>query len=135
MNETTIATSQNFSVLVDNVYQTHSALQHNAQRTVNINLTVRNYLIGCYIVEFEQKFQIWGAVPPKLQSADNKSLTIQGSMSPELSEKYPIAPEMLLTRLTFTHFVELLRRDDPLERLFYEVETIIALTWFFIIKY
>jgi predicted nuclease of restriction endonuclease-like (RecB) superfamily len=30
----------------------------------------------------------------------------------------------LLSRLSFTHFVELLRKDTPLERLFYEVETI-----------
>ncbi|KAA6319228.1 hypothetical protein EZS27_030853, partial [termite gut metagenome] len=32
--------------------------------------------------------------------------------------------EMLLSRLSFTHFVEIIRKDDPLERLFYEVETI-----------
>jgi predicted nuclease of restriction endonuclease-like (RecB) superfamily len=39
-------------------------------------------------------------------------------------KEYPIPSEMLLSRLSFTHFVELLRKDDPLERLFYEVETI-----------
>jgi predicted nuclease of restriction endonuclease-like (RecB) superfamily len=31
---------------------------------------------------------------------------------------------MLLSRLTFTHFIELIRVEDPLQRLFYEVEAI-----------
>ncbi|MDR1168075.1 MAG: DUF1016 N-terminal domain-containing protein [Heliobacteriaceae bacterium] len=30
----------------------------------------------------------------------------------------------MLSRLSFSHFVELLRREDPFERLFYEMETI-----------
>jgi predicted nuclease of restriction endonuclease-like (RecB) superfamily len=192
MDNTTLAEYQNFGVLVDNVYQTHCALQQNAQRTVNVNLTVRNWLIGCYIVEFEQKgedrakygeklleelakrikakgvkgldlrtlrscrkfynaypqirqtvfakferivlqqalfygkpvFQIRGAVSRKLESPANFPDTIRGSVSPELEKEYPIAAEMLLSRLNFSHFIELLRRDDPLERLFYEVETI-----------
>jgi predicted nuclease of restriction endonuclease-like (RecB) superfamily len=42
----------------------------------------------------------------------------------ELKEEYPIPNEILLSRLSFTHFVELLRAKEPLERLFYEVEAI-----------
>jgi len=50
-----ILTQQNnFDQLIDNVYQTHCLLQLNAQNAVNQNLTIRNWLIGCYIVEFEQ---------------------------------------------------------------------------------
>jgi len=44
----------NFEVLIDNVYQTHCLLQQNALKAININLTIRNWLVGCYIVEFEQ---------------------------------------------------------------------------------
>jgi predicted nuclease of restriction endonuclease-like (RecB) superfamily len=33
-------------------------------------------------------------------------------------------PELLLSRLIFTHFVELIWVEDDLQRLFYEVETI-----------
>ncbi|GHT18116.1 hypothetical protein FACS189429_3870 [Bacteroidia bacterium] len=192
MSDTTLAKYQNFNALVDNVYETHCALQQSAQRAVNLNLTVRNYLIGCYIVEFEQngedrakygtrllteiakkikekgvkglnnrtlsncrlfylsypqilqtvsaKFkellfqqsflqgkpvlQIWGSLTPKLQSSENQVDTIRQTLSAELKEEYPIAPETLLSRLTFSHFLEFMRRDDPLERLFYEVETI-----------
>jgi hypothetical protein len=32
--------------------------------------------------------------------------------------------ELLLSRLTFSHFIELIRVEDELQRLFYEVETI-----------
>ena len=35
-----------------------------------------------------------------------------------------LPPDLLLSRLTYTHFIELFRVEDPLQRLFYEVETI-----------
>ena len=205
----------NFDKLVDNVYQMHSTLQQNAVKAVNYNLTIRNWLIGCYIVEFEQngedraKYgagllvemakkvrekgikgldaqslrgcrtfynaypQIRGTVSRELQRFGFKEimphslreLPIRGSVTSELesteipirrsatakfqqaeiekiisfplskiaigqvpstqfSEEYPIPPEMLLSRLNFSHFLEIMRRDDPLERLFYEVEAI-----------
>ena len=169
-----IVKQNNFESLIDNVYKTHCALQLNAQKTVNQNLTIRNWLIGCYIVEFEQngedraKYgtclleemakqikskgvkgldnrtlrscrtfyntypQIWGALTPKLQKAGKETfkslpfseLSIQQTPSVELIEEYPIASEVLLSRLSFSHFLEILRKEDPLERLFYEVETI-----------
>ena len=179
----------NFEELIDNVYQTHSLLQQNAQKAINLNLTIRNWLIGCYIVEFEQngedraKYgtrllaemaksikakgikgldaqslrscrtfystypQIWQTVTEKLEQVDfdivkktsskdfqirqtliaeiQKSLiSIRGSVTRELEEEYPIPSKTLLSRLSFTHFVEIMRKDDPLERLFYEVEAI-----------
>ncbi|GHT33774.1 hypothetical protein FACS189434_08760 [Bacteroidia bacterium] len=207
-----------FDHLIDNVYQTHCLLQQNAQKAVNQNLTVRNWLIGCYIVEFEQngedraKYgerlleeiaksvkvkgikglnsralsncrlfytlypqilrsvtaklqtfdsqeiitlsakelqirrsvtaklvqslpQIRGSVPPKLQTKENQHIAIRGSATRESEiqqtvsvesekEEYLIPSDMLLSRISFTHFVEIIRKDDPLERLFYEVETI-----------
>jgi predicted nuclease of restriction endonuclease-like (RecB) superfamily len=51
-------------------------------------------------------------------------LQIQQTVSVELREEYPISPKLLISRLSFSHFLEIMRRDDPLERLFYEVETI-----------
>jgi predicted nuclease of restriction endonuclease-like (RecB) superfamily len=187
-----------FEELIDNVYQTHCLLRQNAQKAININLTVRNWLIGCYIVEYEQnggdrakygtrlleemaknvkakgvkglnsralrncRFfyvaypQIWrsvtaelqkklsmpirGSLTPELeenlpllirrtlsaefQTTDSQEITIRRSLTAELQEEYPIPSDVLLSRLSFTHFIELIRKDDPLERLFYEVETI-----------
>ena len=192
----------NFDKLIDNVYQTHCLLQQTAQKAVNLNLTIRNWLIGCYIVEFEQngkdraqygtrlleemakkikvkgikglnsralqscRFfyisypQIWRSATAKLQQVDfeniisshateiqirrsataelqtaenqddvirgllSRELQIQQSPTVEFTEEYPIPNELLLSRLSYTHFVELLRAKEPLERLFYEVETI-----------
>jgi predicted nuclease of restriction endonuclease-like (RecB) superfamily len=164
----------NFDGLIDNVYQTHCLLQENAAKAVNFNLTVRNWLVGCYIVEYEQngedkaKYgerlidemakslkskglkgyspmalrtnrtfyrtypQIQQTLSVELQKAGidvNKLLSfnvlqIQQTAPVELPEEYPISTEILLSRLSFSHFIELLRREDPFERLFYEVEAI-----------
>jgi len=46
------------------------------------------------------------------------------SLTAKSDNGFDIAPEILLSRLSYTHFIELIRFDDPLERLFYEVETI-----------
>jgi predicted nuclease of restriction endonuclease-like (RecB) superfamily len=182
----------NFDKLIDNVYQTHYLLQLNAQKAVNQNLTIRNWLIGCYIVEFEQngedrakygarlleamareiktkgikglnsralkdcrlfynsypqiwrtvsaklqqidinefisffseKTQIRRSVSAKLQTTEKQKNIIQQTPSAKLTEEYPISSDILLSRLNFSHFLELMRREEPSERLFYEVETI-----------
>lgn len=171
-----IVKHQNFDQLIDNVYQTHYQLQLNAKKVVNINLTIRNWLVGYYIVEFEQNGedratygenligelatklkakglkgfsvsalknhrtfyllypQISQSVISLLKEGKSQSLTgelqkqlpipIRGSETGESQEEYPISSETLLSQLSFTHFIELIRFDDPLERLFYEVETI-----------
>jgi len=41
---------------------------------------------------------------------------------------YQLPPEKLISKLSFTHFVELLKIDNPLQRLFYEIESIKG-TW------
>ena len=181
-----IIKQQNFDQLIDNVCQTHNALQENARNVVNQNLTIRNWLVGYYIVEFEQNGedraeygvnligklasklkakklkgfsvsalknhrtfyllypQIWRTVSAKLQKVKSQSLSgllqindnqnisfisindtaIVRTVSAQFEEEFEIAPELLLSRLSYSHFIELLQFDDPLERLFYEVETI-----------
>lgn len=44
----------NFSSLVSSIQQLHAQLQQSAVNAVNQMLTIRNWLIGYYIVEFEQ---------------------------------------------------------------------------------
>ncbi|GAB6011742.1 PDDEXK nuclease domain-containing protein [Viscerimonas tarda] len=164
----------NFEELVNNVYQTHCILQNNATKAINLNLTVRNWLVGCHIVEYEQNGedhaqyganlleeiakrlkskglkglnrralnacrlfyttypQIWLTVSAKLkndkQLSDLQIFTndtnIRLTVSAELDKEMILPPELLLTRLTFSHFIELIRVDDDLQRLFYEVEAI-----------
>jgi len=50
----TLIRGNNFEELVNSIYQTYCFLQENAIKAINYNLTVRNWLIGCYIFEFEQ---------------------------------------------------------------------------------
>lgn len=171
-----IVKQQDFNQLIDNIYQTHSALQENAKRVINQNLTIRNWLVGCYIIEYEQngkdraeygaklldelakklktkglkglrsrelntcrRFyttypQIWRTLSAKLQENDNHTIPVISkdidtidilrTMSAKSDNEFEIAPELLLSRLSYSHFIELLQHDDPLERLFYEVETI-----------
>ncbi|MCL2652004.1 MAG: PDDEXK nuclease domain-containing protein [Candidatus Azobacteroides sp.] len=46
--------NMNFNQLTQQIRQTHEALQSYAVKAINIGLTIRNWLIGCYIVEYEQ---------------------------------------------------------------------------------
>jgi predicted nuclease of restriction endonuclease-like (RecB) superfamily len=48
-------TGVNFKLLVNSIKQTHGALQQSAVNAINLSLSVRNWLIGYYIVEYEQK--------------------------------------------------------------------------------
>lgn len=43
-----------FDQLVTSIEQTHKHFQQQAAKAVNVSLTIRNWLIGFYIVEFEQ---------------------------------------------------------------------------------
>ncbi len=72
--------------------------------------------------------QILGLLPSKLlESNILKQQTIRGFPTPELN-----IPDThyfnLLNRISYTHFVELIRLDEPLKRLFYELECIKG-TW------
>jgi len=63
-----------------------------------------------------------------LRTLSAKSLVEENTGEIEKSSKQnndmQLEPELLLSRLTFSHFIELIRVEDKLQRLFYEVETI-----------
>lgn len=168
----------NFSALVQSIQKTHDALQQQAVKAVNHSLTIRNWLIGFYIVEFEQNGedralygerllqmlaerlnnkglsyrslklfrqfyqlypQIGQTVSAQLQN-DEVALQLIDNQSPigqtlsaqlllvQTSEQMMLPPEKLISRLSFSHKVELLQIDDPLKRAFYEIEAIKG-TW------
>lgn len=62
----------------------------------------------------------------KFQIADNKGIDDQATLLEKQTndEKLIIDSELLLSKLSYTYFIELIKFDDPLERFFYEVETI-----------
>ena len=45
--------SRSFETLVVSIRNVHGTLSAQASRAVNVSLTARNWLIGCYIAEYE----------------------------------------------------------------------------------
>ena len=158
-----------FAELTQHIQRTHEELTAQANRAVNLSLTLRNWLIGLHITEYEQQGSDrakYGAALLTNLAATLKSLSIsscderelrryrrfyqtypriQEALTPDLAMR--IAPRLdlgddaprissvatnagnidgkaLVTRLSFSHFVELLRLEDPQQRAFYEIETI-----------
>ncbi len=159
MKKDSISEKQNnFNTLVAQIDTVHKTLQAKSIQSVSTGLTIRNWLIGYYIVEYEQHgedraeygakiienlvrrlkhiksmsetnlklFRLFYFAYPRIgQTLSDefklKSLEIQQTASVK-SLEVPI--KQLLNSFSFSHFIELLKIDDPLKRLFYEVEGI-----------
>lgn len=67
-----------FDKLVTSIQNTHDGLQRAAVKAVNRSLTVRNWLIGLYIVEFEQNGQDRAKYGERLLSELAASVKIRG---------------------------------------------------------
>ena len=173
-------TFHSFSDLASIIQTTHDAAQSSAVRAINRMQTMRNWLIGYYIVEFEQHgkdraeygahllkkleervdrkglnvtlFQTsrnfynlypqmeglfvqneiystlsnksGNSIPLMDKSADAQTNTICATVS----HKFQTPPEMIVSRLSFSHIREIMSVDDPLARYFYEQECI-KCTW------
>lgn len=149
-----------FKNLISNINDIHNTLQIKALQSVSVNLTIRNYLIGHYIVEYEQNGndraeygarvlesmadnlkhikgmsttnlrlfrQFYSMYPQIHQSLPDQlkiAIKIHQSVTDESKINLKVQANKLLTHLTFTHFVELIKIDDDTKKLFYEVETI-----------
>jgi len=156
----------NFKNLGHQIQQLHNTLCQSAVRAVNTNLTIRNWLIGFYIVEFEQNGTDRAEYGKNLLVKLAKLIDIKGLSSPELSrcrqfyQTYPailgsltqefrsLLPDLifgsltqklpqeiqhskdsisdnyhkaLLSKISFTHFVELIKIKDSDKRQFYEL--------------
>ncbi|MCO5238524.1 MAG: DUF1016 N-terminal domain-containing protein [Chitinophagaceae bacterium] len=75
----------NFEKLVSRIYQTNEFLQQSAVKAVNMHLTLRNWLFGFYIVEFEQNGNDRAKYGTKLLETLTKNISIKGLTQPELS--------------------------------------------------
>jgi predicted nuclease of restriction endonuclease-like (RecB) superfamily len=153
------------SMLADQIGQIHAQTQRAAAQQINYWLTVRNWLIGWHITEYEQDGSdratygdrllpelarqlrgvkglavqrlydcrtfyreyptILQTVSGELQRAGLLDAASLPAMPTEAQDDLPgIAPTLLLTRLSFSHFLELLILDQPLQRAFYEVQAV-----------
>jgi hypothetical protein len=127
-----------FKQLIDIISETHSTLQQKAASAVNKSLTIRNWLIGFYIVEFEQNGEDRAKYGDRLlESIAEKTKHIKGLSSRNLNlfrQFYIIYPQImqtvsaqskmipdreligvnpgeLLNRLAFSQFVKLIRLE------------------------
>ncbi len=75
----------NFENLVIHIQQTNDFLQQSAVKAVNTHLTLRNWLTGFYIVEFEQNGSDRAEYGTKLLENIAKNINIKGLTAPELS--------------------------------------------------
>lgn len=168
----------NFEQLATIITDTHQQLQQSAVKAVNQRLTVRNWLIGFYIVEFEQNGDDRAAYGEQLlknleQRINQKALSVtlfqwsrkfyllyprfnllikhsfmlicetpshklivneEKQIYETLSHKLQnienedndenIPAEKLLSSISFSHFIELMKIDNPVKRLYYEMLTI-----------
>jgi predicted nuclease of restriction endonuclease-like (RecB) superfamily len=67
-----------YQSLLSNIDQTHQTLQQSAVKAVNSHITLRNWLIGYYIVEFEQNGEDRAKYGAKLLKELANSLKIKG---------------------------------------------------------
>lgn len=135
----------NFNNLIQTINQIHEQLQQKAINSVNRALTTRNWMIGYYIVEFEQngleraKYgenlleNLASELRTKGLSFRNLKLfrqfyvaypQIGQTVSAESQNDKNDFIEILISKLSFSHFAELIKISDKNKRNFYEVESI-----------
>jgi predicted nuclease of restriction endonuclease-like (RecB) superfamily len=154
-----------FKKLVSAIQQVHNQLSDQASRAVNTSLTLRNWLIGLYIREYEQhgadraqygeslldclseelrrigiprsdarelrRYRRFYSVYPQIREAltpeSSSRLLLRkdsGVSDSQMSCASQISGKTLISRLSFTHLVELIKLENATKRLFYEVECI-----------
>ena len=151
-----------YGALVAAIGQAHQTAQRHAVQAVNVALTLRNWLIGYHIFEYEQRGSDRAQYGERL--LDNlaqdlrrrmgrgfgrrnlfsfrqfylcypivQSLIAQFGLTSAYASSVPFTPldwqddayfARLFRDLPWTHFLELIRIDDPLKRAFYEIEAL-----------
>ncbi|GHT61784.1 DUF1016 domain-containing protein [Bacteroidia bacterium] len=128
-----VKTSANdYRQLVSQISETFVQGQQRAVLAVNIHLVETNWKIGQYIVEYEQSGKEKAEYGKRLLEELSKDLSLlhgKGFSRSNIQRMkqfyliFPISAEVP-HKLSWTHFVELLKIDDPLERSFYMHQTI-----------
>lgn len=128
-----IPAKNNYGNLVNRISDTYTQGRNNATIAVNQYLVETYWKIGQYVVEFEQdgkeRADYGKALLPRLSKDLTLSLGKGFSLSNlirmrQFYNTYPIYAE-LPHKLSWTHWVEILKTDDDLERSFYLNQTII----------
>ena len=125
--------ASNYNHLVSQISETFVLGQQKAALTVNACLVETYWKIGQYIVEFEQGGSGKAEYGKRLLEQLSKDLSLLHGKGFGVSNiyrmrqfyfTYPILAKAS-QKLSWSHYVELLKIDDPLERSFYEKQTLI----------
>lgn len=172
-----IAQNLSFGNLVNQILKIDSTLRDGTVKAINRMATLRNWLIGAYIVEYEQHgsdraqygkhliqslsqklgkgftssilrksrsfYYLYPQIKEAFQIRQTLSVELWNEIQQTLSVEFDKEGEnvkivksdpyhnlyytpctTLLSRLSFSHFIELVGIEDPLVRYFYEVECI-----------
>jgi predicted nuclease of restriction endonuclease-like (RecB) superfamily len=127
-----LATDSGYQDLLGRISESYASGQARAAQAVNHHLTETYWEIGRQIVEFEQGGQARAAYGKALLDNLSRDLTLRhgkGFSRSNLSRfrrfylMFPIRAKAS-HELSWSHLVELLKIDDPLERSFYEKQAI-----------
>jgi len=130
MNE--ISKNTIYKKLLNNIGNEYLTARNNAVKLVNAELVRAYWNIGNYIIEYEQKGNIKAEYGEKLMLQLSKDLKLQYGKGFSKSNlvymrlfyiKYPKI-ELISNKLFWSHYFELLKLHDDLERSFYEQQTI-----------
>jgi predicted nuclease of restriction endonuclease-like (RecB) superfamily len=125
--------NKSYKELVEKISDNYLKARQRAFKAINDELTLSNWKTGKYIVEFEQKGNIKAEYGKKLLNRLSEDLTSRHGSGFSRSNivymrlfyiKYPkgVTPSHLLS---WSHYYELLKIKDDIEREFYEQQTII----------
>jgi len=124
--------NNDYQELIEKIGSTYNEAKSNVISAVNIEMLNSYWLIGRYIVEYEQKGKIKAAYGSELLLNISKDLKIRygkGFSRSNLSYmrqfyiKYP-KRETVSHKLTWSHYFELLKIEDDLTREFYQNQAI-----------
>lgn len=122
-----------YGTLLSQIGDTLSTGRRQAYQAVNVTLLKTYWEIGRYIVDYEQqgneKSEYGSHLLDRLaQDLKERHGEVFSRSSLVYIRKlyllYPIG-ESLIHQLTWTHYIELLKIDDPLERSFYEKQNVL----------
>ncbi len=133
-----------FGKFIDSIQTVHGELAAQASKAVNISLTLRNWIIGCYIAEYELRGanraeygqQLFTSLAKALKEAEIKDTgkrqlhnfhlfyKTYPQIVQSVSAQLQLPVKTLLNRLSYSHLTELFQIDDNLKRTYYEVECI-----------
>lgn len=130
-----------FNLLADSIKKINNKAGNAAKSAVNQLLTLRNWAIGYYIVEYEQDGSDRAEYGTHLLRNLENGISEKGmnvtlfkacrqfylqypQIGSTVSNLFVTDPEQLINNLSFSHIREIMALEDPFERFFYETECV-----------